>query len=242
MRDHPSTAIDTARAARMMPIVERMARRLARRLPASLDVRDLVGAGHVGLATALKTCAGRDDSAFEAYAIWRIRGEMVDELRRMDRLSRRQRDCVRRVERAEHSLRAERGRSVPPAAVAERAGVPVETYHEARSLAAAGEQASFETLSVGDRVSAMGMPWGIDEALDAERRLSRVRGAYAQLPARLQRVLSLHHAGSTLRDIGSKLGVTEARVCQLHKQALEQVRGRAFLPSIPPAATMGVAS
>jgi RNA polymerase sigma factor for flagellar operon FliA len=217
----------------MMPVVERLAKSVARRLPRSVDVGDLIGAGHVGLMTALRRSAELDDSSFEAYAVTRIRGEILDELRRMDKLSRRQRDSVRRFERAERALAMEGSGSVPAAAIAERVGCSTAECQRVERLRAAGQQSSLQSGSTMElAVCHAGL--SVDDDVDAKRRFRRVRRAAAALPDRLRHVVTLYEQGTTLKHIGKELGVTEARACQLRKQALDMLRVGANRSSLAP--------
>src|SRR5690606_22207407 len=206
--------------------------KLARHLPRSVELCDLVGAGHVGLASALERCAETPDAVFEAYAMRRIRGEMLDELRRMDPLPRRQRERVRRLERAEQDGHLASSHSLPPSAIASRAGMSLEEYREAKLLRAAGRGAVHADVDAVLEPHA-DASWQLEEVLDERRRRRRVKAALALLPARLQRVLALHAQGHTLKDIGRQLGVSEARACQLRREALVILRRRAEQPSWP---------
>jgi RNA polymerase sigma factor for flagellar operon FliA len=217
----------------MLPVVERIAKSIARRLPSFVDLDDLIGAGHVGLMTAMRRSAGMDDDSFVAYAVTRIRGEILDEVRRMDRLSRRQRERVRLVEQARHELRAVSNDSIPPAVLAERAGLSAAEYQKVASLRAAGQPVSLQSTTDAHMFAAQ--VWdAVDDAVDAKRRLRRVQRAAEALPERLHRVVTMSQRGVTLKHIGAELGVSEARACQLRKEAVHQLRIGADVSSIAP--------
>ncbi len=221
-----------ARTMRMLPVVERIARKVARRLPKGIDVGDLVGAGHVGLLSAVSRGAQLDESSFEAYAVTRIHGEIIDELRRMDRLSRRERARVRKMDRAQAEMRQQTGRSVPPSAVGSQTGWTAEQCAEAQLLRLAGSAASLSAFGTDEPLDTRGV--SIDDTVDAVRRFRRVRRAASALPDRLHHVLVLYEQGETLKNIGVRLGVTEARVCQLRKQAIDILREGSERSSLAP--------
>jgi len=204
----------------MMPAVHRMARRLKRRLPDHVDAGDLVGAGMVGLADALDKRRDDDDEDFRAYALHRIRGEMLEELRRLDPLTRTQRTLLRNVERAERDAQLT-GRSVPPPArLAKTAGVREKEVHEARRL-----RGYDRTRSVDELHSLIPAPLqSPEDKIDLALQMEQVERAVSNLPTRLQRALACYQHDLTLREVGSELGVSEARVCQLRKEAVARLR------------------
>jgi RNA polymerase sigma factor FliA len=212
-----------ARAARMMPVVQRMARRFARQLPSQIELADLVGAGAVGLADAIQKRAGDDAASFEAYAVSRILGEMREELRRMDRLTRDQRKAVRTVEKIEEQ--AARDGSVARE-VAAKAGLSVAGYEEGRALRARSMQAALDTTAEAGDCAATAPHACAEEAIDDKRRWSLVQNEMLRLAPAMRLALATFEDGSSLKQVGSKLGVSEARACQLRQEAIAQLRHR----------------
>lgn len=218
----PQRSSKQDRARRLIPAVHRMARRLKRRLPDHVDRNDLVGAGMLGLADALdKRCADGDDD-FKAYALRRIRGEMLEELRRLDPLTRTQRSLLRNVEQAERGARLTSDTLPPPARIAQKAGVREADVHEARRL-----RGHNHTKSVDDLHSlipaALASP---EDAVSHVLDLRHVEQAVLGLPEHMQRALACYQHDLTLREVGTELGVSEARVCQLRKAAVAQLRAK----------------
>ena len=228
-----TTASERDRAHKMMPVVQRMARRLVKRLPSSVELDDLVGAGLLGLTLAIRRCSEEPEQCFEAYARSRIRGEMLEELRRMDPLSRHQRLHVRRVERAEQTLRQRSGAGTAPKVVAAEAGMTEDSYREATMLRAAGSPQGHLDVHEAQIPANSHCATDVADLLDKSRSWQRLEHAIDTLPARLRRVLADHAEGKTLQQIGVQLGVSEARVCQLRGRALKLVRQRSSEPVIP---------
>ena len=220
-------ARDADRRARMMyPVVRKMALNLARRLPSSVCSDDLLGAALVGVADAIGK--RRDDDAdFFAYAKVRARGEMQEELRRNDPLTRAQRQKVVAATEAENALRRTGDSVPPPAQLAKIARLTPDALELARSLRPVGHTKPVEALH--DVLAAPAND--LAEALDQRRRASAVRKAVRCLPARLRRTLDCFGDGLSLRALGEELGVSEGRVCQLRKQAVERVRKHVASPA-----------
>jgi RNA polymerase sigma factor for flagellar operon FliA len=221
---HPSSfETPTARARRMMPVVERLARRFARQLPAQIEVGDLVGAGSLGLADAIQKRAGDDAASFEAYAVRRILGEMREELRRMDRLTRDQRRAVRNVERIEAQAAREGGNAGEAAA---KAGISVDGYEQARALRARATQSALDTTAEAGDAAVTAPQVSAEDAIDDKRRWSRVQREMLQLAPAMRLALATFEDGTSLKHVGSKLGVSEARACQLRQEAIVKLRHR----------------
>jgi RNA polymerase sigma factor for flagellar operon FliA len=198
-------------------LVDRVARRIAARSGHAVSADDLWSAGALGLLDA----AGRFDPArdvrFETFAEHRIRGAMIDELRRMDHLPRRLRAQVDKVLAARGRLGHRLGREPDAQEVAAEAGLEPE---EVEGLAALSQP----QLPVKLDLPAPG--GGPDERLADAETQRRLADAVAGLPDRLQTLLSLHYAdGLTYREIAPILGVSQPRVCQLHAEAVELLRG-----------------
>ena len=204
-----------------LPLVRKVAKRIARRLPSVVEMDDLVGAGTIGLMDALQRFDPARAGGFPAYAEIRIRGAILDHLRAMDWLPRTLRTRTRRVDEAQRSLKSSLGRSPDTAELARHLGV------SERAVASAGTGA---VVGVDD-VRADGFEgFEVDgpapgEALETRQRHQRLAQAIAQLPLRTQQILSLYYVEElTLKQIGAIFHLTESRACQLHGQAVAKLR------------------
>jgi RNA polymerase sigma factor for flagellar operon FliA len=214
-------------ADRYMAMVRRHAYRLARRLPSHVNVDDLMGAGYVGLADALHKYDRSGPDRFEAYADFRIRGAMLDELRSYDPLSRDLRDLNNRMVAAVRKLTSQLGRQPEEIEIAKALDLPLSTFRERLARLAFGGLVSLDTtggegadgLEIGDEQETADL-----QLLRTERR-ERLAHAIDTLPTRLQTLLRLYYERDhTLREIGDELGVTESRACQLHAEAVVRLR------------------
>ncbi|HWE24813.1 MAG TPA: sigma-70 family RNA polymerase sigma factor [Myxococcales bacterium] len=187
-------------------LARRMALRLLGRVPASVDVDDLIAAGVLGLIDAVDRFDGARAIPFEAYARTRIQGAILDAMRAEDHLSRRERRECREADRAEQKLRMRLGRELS-AEESQRArrGVPRALAHTQTFVAL--EDA--EDATVVDEESAFAR-------VAAAQEHDRVRELVGRLPARDQAILSLYYEEElTYREIGRVMGVTESRICQI---------------------------
>jgi len=211
---------------KLMPMVRRIAMRLARRLPSHISVADLMSAGWVGLMEACsRSHANMPDEEFAAYASHRVRGAMLDYLRQLDPATRQVRNASRKVAKAISELTQVLGRPPEEEEVAAAMGLDVDQYRELMTtIASAGmtriDMVDFDQL---DGVSS----WLEAPDLAAEKHLllEAVTEAIDTLPERLQLVVALYYQEScTLREIGAVLEVSESRVCQLHAEAMHRLR------------------
>lgn len=218
--------------ARYSPLVRRIALRSVRTLPRTLTVDDIVSAGWVGMAEAIRRRPeGMPEEQFEAYASYRIRGAILDYLRALDPLSRKLRNAARRITAATRALTQELGRTPRDEEIARKLEMPMAEY----------QQTLLDIQDAGfDRVDGAGPlePQATSpspEALATKSELvGNVAGAVEELPERLQIVLGLHYQQEcSLREIGEILGVTESRVCQLHAEALQRLRTRLDGKTLP---------
>ncbi|AKU94724.1 RNA polymerase sigma factor for flagellar operon [Labilithrix luteola] len=208
-----------------LPIVRRTAVRLARKVPSHISVADLTGYAWVGLVEAFSRAApGMDEEEFEAYALYRIRGAMLDHLRSLDTQTRASRVTSRRVTRAIQRLTTKLSRAPEENEICEELGMSVEDYRNTLSALDGAGMSRLEMLDVDADIAA-------DEAELPEDSASRrelqevVAQAITKLPPRLQQVLSLYYTEEcTLREIGEILEVSESRVSQLHTEAVHRLR------------------
>jgi RNA polymerase sigma factor for flagellar operon FliA len=217
-RHHSRPNLPPALLAQHVEMARRIARRVARRVPEHV-ADELFGAACVGLAEALDRFDPSRGEPFVAFAEKRIRGAVLDELRRGDLLPRRMRRDARRLAEVQAGLEQRLGRPPEAAEVAAALGVSVETYRADLEMLG---QVSLVELAEATTATTSDTP---DEAALRAELAGRLRGALAALPARDAKVLELHYVHDmTYAEIGRLLGVTESRVCQLHRRALVALR------------------
>jgi len=211
-------------------LVKRIAYHLAGRLPASVEVSDLIQAGMLGLLEAASNYTADRGASFETYAGIRIRGAMLDALRKLDWAPRSVHRKARAAAQAVRELEAEFGREARDGEIAARMGVSLDEYHKITHDAASCRIASLDDSS-GDEDSLLGRVE--DETADpfADASEDGFRDALSQaikeLPERERLVMSLYYDDElNLKEIGAVLKVTESRVCQLHGQALVRLKAR----------------
>jgi RNA polymerase sigma factor for flagellar operon FliA len=230
MQRQPLAARHQDRVAAGLPYVESLARRVASSMPHSIELSDLVQDGMIGLIDA----ACRYDEArgikFETFAERRVRGAMIDALRRdaWPRGVRRQR---RELEAAREQLRKELGTEPSLADLAARMGsdetklgrtiVRINTI-ESTSPLSAGENTDNSTLPAALVPSE---PTAPDKAFEEQEVRDRIRAAIASLPPRERKVIGLYYYGeATMKQIGAEIGVNESRVSQLHARAISRLK------------------
>ncbi|NUS37615.1 MAG: RNA polymerase sigma factor FliA [Lysobacter sp.] len=211
-------------------LVRRIAHHLAARLPSSVEVDDLIQAGMLGLIEAARNFQADQGASFETYASIRIRGAMIDEIRRGDwvprSVHRRYRDVVAATREVEQTT----GRAATSQEVAAAMGVPLAEYHAMLEDAARGQLLSLdEQAEEHDGEPRLARHDGLTPARAFEDRAFRTAlgEAIGHLPEREQLVLSLYYEQEmNLREIGAVLNVSESRVCQIHGQAMLRLRAR----------------
>ncbi len=218
-----------------LPIVRRLAFRLARRLPASVDVGDLIGAGSEGLLKAVEAYDPARCPAFEAYVEMRARGAILDELRRYDAMTRHGRRRLTQVTRTIRNLAQELGRQPSEEEVAEALGMTLEDYQKLSESLARGPALGAATESDPDDIlPSQDNPSSTYEAKELRRRLIE---AIEALPERKRMVLALYYQEEcTQAEIGEILGVTESRVCQILGETAARLR--AMMSEAPTAQTI----
>jgi RNA polymerase sigma factor for flagellar operon FliA len=219
------------------PLVKYVAGRLGSGLPAHVDDGDLVSYGLLGLIGAIERFDPERDIKFETYAISRIKGAIIDELRALDWVPRSVRARARDIERAISELEAKLGRAPGDEEIAGRVGITVEELEESLTEISRSSIAALDELWTisgegGDQVSLLDTIEDTEgpnpqEAL-AQTELKEALGeAIARLPEREKLVVTLYYYEElTLREIGEVLGVTESRVSQLHTKAILRLKAR----------------
>ncbi len=219
------------------PLVKFVAGRLGSGLPAHVDESDLVSYGLLGLIGAIERYDPDRDVKFETYAIARIKGSIIDELRAMDWVPRSVRARARDIERAIGELEAQSGRVPTEEEIAAKLGVSQDELDEdlleiSRSSIAALDELWTISSSGGDQVALIDTIEDTQgpepQAALAQTEMREALGeAIARLPEREKLVVTLYYYEElTLREIGEVLGVTESRVSQLHTKAILRLKAR----------------
>ena len=211
-------------------LVQAIASKIKRRLPAHVDVEDLIQTGMVGLLEASTRYDASRQVDFSSYANSRITGAILDELRKWDSCSRRDRRTAREIEVAKHKLRGEARREPSREEIAEALGLGLAAYDQTMQRLEASKQpamqASEQDLDPYDELSQVPSkdhtPF---ETCSKREDLANLRSYMMHLKPRYRRALHLYYFKEMgLKEIGEELGVGEARVSQIHKQAIEELR------------------
>jgi len=219
------------------PLVKYVAGRLGAGLPAHVEEADLISYGLGGLISAIERFEPEREIKFETYAIPRIRGAIIDELRALDWVPRSVRARAREIERANVKLEHRLQRAPSDEEMAVELGVGVEEFlgflvQISNSTIAALDELWSVSDASGDQVSLLDTlqdPGSPDpaRAMDATDLKDRVADAIARLPEREKLVIALYYYENlTLREIGEVLSVTESRISQLHTKAVLRLRSR----------------
>jgi RNA polymerase sigma factor for flagellar operon FliA len=199
-----------------------MARRMARRLPGSVSSEDIESAALLGLTEAARRYDDTRSEPFMGFAAKRIRGAILDHLRRIDLLTRRGRRAARLVAELARTIEAERGRPATDSDLAERLGLSLAEFQSVYAGARDAAVTSVEDVDALPQTSAAMSPL---EHIERQQIRSALVRALARLDERARVILSCYYQdGLTLREIGQILGITESRVCQIHTQALGILR------------------
>jgi RNA polymerase sigma factor for flagellar operon FliA len=213
------------------PLVKRIAHHLLARLAASVQLDDLIQAGLIGLLEAARNYDAAKGASFETYAGIRIRGAMLDEVRRGDWAPRSLHRNTRKMHEAMSRLEKRQGRAASDQEVANELGMPLAEYHAIARDSLCSRVFSFDDLGGGgDDNPEDNLPGaGLSPAEGAQRDVLRrqLAAAIAGLPERERLVLALYYDEElNLKEIGQVLGVSESRVSQIHSQAALRLRAR----------------
>jgi RNA polymerase sigma factor for flagellar operon FliA len=235
-----------ARVEAGLPFVEALARRMAATMPHSIDLSDLVQDGVIGLIDAAERFDEARGIKFETFAERRIRGAMIDALRK-DAWPRGVRRVRRELEAAREKLRATLGHEPSLADLAQEIGADEKRL--GKTIVRINTIESTSPLSCGDNVDEAQLPAVLvpaeperpDNAYERVEVRDRVRNAIEALPPRERRVISLYYYGEvTMKEIGAELGVNESRVSQLHARALRRLRESLGSDTTPAAAVASI--
>ena len=213
------------------PLVRRLAHQMIAKLPANVEIDDLIQVGMIGLTDALSRFDAALGVQFETFATQRIRGAMLDELRGNDYLSRGIRKQQRSIESAVHKLEQRLGRAPAESEIAKEMGVTLVEYQELLGKVRGTQLVYLEDMSgdEGDqdyldrhRVEEVANPLA---QLQDHRMRQALVDAIKVLPEREQYVMSMYYEHDmNLKEIAAVLKVTESRVCQLHSQSIARLR------------------
>jgi RNA polymerase sigma factor FliA len=219
------------------PLVKYVAGRLASGLPTHVEEADLISYGLIGLISAIERFEPDREIKFETYAIPRIKGAIIDELRALDWVPRSVRARAREIARANVKLEHRLHRAPTDEEMAAELEITTEDFHDALIQISNSTTAALDELwtvsdTSGDQVSLLDTlqdPEAPDPAkvMDESELKDRVADAIARLPEREKLVIALYYYENlTLREIGEVLGVTESRISQLHTKAVLRLRSR----------------
>jgi RNA polymerase sigma factor for flagellar operon FliA len=228
------------------PLVRYVIGRLALRIPSSIDREDLLGYGTIGLIEAVDRFDPQRGVRFETYAIQRIRGSVIDQLRRLDPVTRGVRQKAGQIERAMSEISMERGRLPEDVEVAERLGMGLDEYNRVLRESniylvplEGGSRGDDEVLLI-ETIVDEDSPDPVNISMDQEL-IGLLTEAIEKLAERDQLILKLYHYEElTLKEIGQVLDITESRVSQLHSRAILQLRSILNRPSQADTETAGL--
>ncbi len=211
-------------------LVKRIAYHLMTRLPPSVQVDDLIQSGMIGLLEASRNYDASQGASFETYAGIRIRGSMLDEIRKGDWAPRSLHRKVRELTKAINEVEAATGRDAKDAEVAERMQITLDEYYQILQHASGHRMFSFEDLVTGEEgfseslIDSIAAP---PDQVEHDKFKEALTKAISTLPDRERLVMSLYYEEElNLRETGEVLGVSESRVCQIHSQALVRLKAR----------------
>lgn len=212
-------------------LVKRIAHHMMGRMPANVAVEDLIQAGMIGLIDASKKFDNSKGASFETYAGIRIRGAMIDELRKGEWAPRSVHRNARAIQEAIQTVENRTGRDASDREVADELGITMDEYHAMLQDSMATKLFSIDEMQAPDdhiEKSALDLdhenPY---EGMQKDALRAQLAHAITELPEREQLVLSLYYDEElNLKEIGEVLGVSESRVSQLHSQAAQRLRAR----------------
>ncbi|NCC96765.1 MAG: FliA/WhiG family RNA polymerase sigma factor [Synergistales bacterium] len=217
---------------RYLPLVKYVVARMTVTPPSGMDYEDLVSFGIMGLLDAIERFEPERGFSFQTFAVPRIRGAVLDELRKCDWFSRTGREKLQRLEKATERLLV-RGVALDDEALKDELDVDDRSYREMLELASRGYVVSLDEVMAleegdvqkGDILADPGL--SAQEILERKEDVERVVSALEKLPERERLVVSMYYLEElTLKEIGLVLGVTESRVSQIHGKAIATIKAR----------------
>jgi RNA polymerase sigma factor FliA len=215
------------------PLVRRLAHQMIAKLPANVEIDDLIQVGMIGLSDALTRFDAAQGVQFETFATQRIRGAMLDELRGADWMSRGNRKHQRDIESAVRRLEQSLGRAPAESEIAKEMGIKLNEYQELLGRVRGTQLVYLEDMGGDEGDNDYLDRHVVEEGSDPLAQLGdrRMREALVDaiknLPEREQFVMSMYYEQDmNLKEIAAVLGVTESRVCQLHSQSIARLRAK----------------
>jgi RNA polymerase sigma factor for flagellar operon FliA len=216
------------------PLVRKLAHHMMVKLPANVQVDDLIQVGLIGLSEALTRFEANQGVQFETFATQRIRGAMLDELRENDWVSRSTRKSQKEIEESLRRLEHRLGRSPIESEIAADLGISLSDYQSMLNKVRGTQLVYLEdmTHSSDDEDSFLDRHMGDSEAdplnmLRDQRLRQALVDAIKNLPEREQHVMSMYYEEDmNLKEIAAVLNVTESRICQLHSQSIARLRAK----------------
>jgi len=217
-----------------LPMVRRAATRMISGLPANVELDDLIQAGMMGLMDAMQRYEQGHGAQFETFAMQRVRGAMLDELRGTDWVPRSVRKSQRDIAQAVHKLEHRLGRAPSDTEIAAHLDLSVDEYHSMLTEVRGAQLVYADEYDESDDGSSyLDRQLGGDDRADPASHLNDRRfrealvAAIENLPEREQYVMSMYYEHDmNLKEIAAVLGVTESRVCQLHSQSVARLRAK----------------
>jgi RNA polymerase sigma factor for flagellar operon FliA len=213
-----------------MPLVKRLAHHMKAKLPPSVEVDDLIQAGMIGLLDAISRYEETHGAQFETYAVLRIRGAMLDELRSSDWLPRSMRQNMRKIEAAMSALQQKLGHAPSESEVAKSLKLSLADYQDMLSDGGGHQLVYYEDFHDSEGNDSFLDRYAVDDAdplrslMDGDFRQA-VIDAIEALPPREKILMGLYYEEElNLKEIGAVMGVSESRVSQLHTQAVARLR------------------
>ncbi|MDD2740842.1 MAG: RNA polymerase sigma factor FliA [Rhodocyclaceae bacterium] len=217
---------------RFVPLVKRIAYHLLARLPANVQIDDLVQNGMLGLLDAMDRFQEGFGAQFETYATQRVRGAMLDGLRENDWLPRQLRRELRRIEGMINKLEHQHGRVPSETELAEALEMPLAEYQKTLQDARGHQILYLEDFSGEEGEDFLERHFTDNEAdplslLEDKNLKQALVSGIERLPEREKLMMALYYENDlNLREIGEVMGVTESRICQLHSQAVARLRSQ----------------
>ncbi|MGA8178492.1 MAG: FliA/WhiG family RNA polymerase sigma factor [Desulfobacterales bacterium] len=211
------------------PLVKKIAERMAMRLPPQISKEELIGPGILGLFDAIEKFDSTKGIKFKTYANMRIKGAILDELRKMDWISRSVRKNINRIEDAIRALELKLGRSPKDDEIAEEMGIDIESYYKMTSKSCGVNLLSLDELmldgatpKISKQVSDVPSPF---DNLKVKEIKTVIAKALSTLSKKEQLVMSLYYYDElTLKEIANVLDLTESRISQIHSKAIIRLR------------------
>ena len=218
------------------PLIKYISQKIAARLPANIELDDLMSSGVIGLMDAIEKYDASRDNKFKTYAEFRIRGAILDELRAQDWVPRSVREKAKQLERCYARIEQSKGRQATEEEVCEELGISAEEFHDMLNQVKSVALLSYDdvsSFSKADKRALHGLGEGGSRAptpfneVNVASVKKIIADAITDLPEKQRLVLSLYYYEDlNLKEIGRVLDVTESRVSQLHTQAVLRLKAR----------------